>query len=554
MVVRFLVLLWLGVLATCAVPGPVAARTPSLPVCIAPDAPGITPAKLLKGDVPLACGADQHRFGPGDFWAVSRLPPVLEGEHAVRVLSLLQGGLTLNVVYADGSIARMQRDSRALSRHIQLGAIVEFALPPRAAPPVALVWQVHDAANVRGILLEPTIVTPAESIAANLRLAAVYGGLAGLILALLVYHLALWGALRHSFQFAYCVMLGVLLVYTLSSSGALAWALPGIDNNDRIRVNYASLGLAAASAVVFARTFFELRVLDGWLRTATLAAALTLGTAGLQFAVLSHLHMRAADLLYSYMLLGGFCVAIPILWRAWSRRSNYLWLFAAAWAAPIGFAFARIAAALHWIPVSFWLDNSTVLSMAAEALLSSIAISYRIRLISDERDEALQNEAIARRLADTDVLTGLLNRRAFLAQAVGRGGQQVLHVIDVDHFKSVNETLGHDGGDQVLRQVADVLRHAAPAGALVARIGGEEFAIVTTPDQPLDPDRLLTKLRSARMPFDLVVTASVGSCVGPLHTDVAWKRLYQAADRALFAAKTGGRDRVRTAPALALAA
>jgi GGDEF domain-containing protein len=62
------------------------------------------------------------------------------------------------------------------------------------------------------------------------------------------------------------------------------------------------------------------------------------------------------------------------------------------------------------------------MSMAAEALLSSIAIAYRIRLLSRERDAAVAAETVARRLADLDPLTGLLNRRAFLGHAIGRKG------------------------------------------------------------------------------------------------------------------------------------
>jgi GGDEF domain-containing protein len=200
-----------------------------------------------------------------------------------------------------------------------------------------------------------------------------------------------------------------------------------------------------------------------------------LATSGVLFAILSEWDVVLADALYVAMTLGGLAIVLPILWRAASLRSNYLGLFAAAWAAPILFAFARLLAALHALPNATWLDSSTVFSMALEALISSIAIAYRMRIISRERDTARESEVVARALADTDPLTGLLNRRSFLAHAVG-GETRTLHVIDIDHFKQVNETIGHDGGDDVLCLVARTLREVAPAGALVARIGGEEFA------------------------------------------------------------------------------
>src|SRR3546814_18642857 len=94
--------------------------------------------------------------------------------------------------------------------------------------------------------------------------------------------------------------------------------------------------------------------------------------------------------------------------------------------------------------------------MAIEAMLSSVAIAYRIRLLSRERDTAIRQEVAARALADTDPLTGLLNRRAFLSEAIGRAGAQTLLLADLDHFKPVNATIGQDAGEEVLCRSARV--------------------------------------------------------------------------------------------------
>jgi len=180
-----------------------------------------------------------------------------------------------------------------------------------------------------------------------------------------------------------------------------------------------------------------------------------------------------------------------------------------------------------------------------EALLSSLAIAYRMRLLGTERDAAREGEIAALLLADTDPLTGLLNRRAFLNQAIGRAGEQILMIADLDHFKEVNETIGHDGGDEVLRVFARTLRQSVPPEALVARIGGEEFAILTPIACAIEPREILARLRAGRMPYDVSVTASIGTCSGPLLRETDWKALYACADRALFEAKNDGRDRVR---------
>jgi diguanylate cyclase (GGDEF)-like protein len=414
-------------------------------------------------------------------------------------------------------------------------------------------WHVEGSANLRGILISPTIATPYESSHANLEMAAIYAGFEGLCLALLIYNFAMWGALRHPFQLAYCAMVAALMLYALTSSGALAWLNPTMLNNDRLRLNYVLLCAGAATALTFARYFFVPAVTAGWVGKAVNAITAASVVAAAFVALFAPWHIRLLDTAFSLTFAAIIVVVFPIIRRARAERSPYLWLFAVAWAAPILFAALRLLGNLALIPWSFWLDNSTILSMAFEAIISTLAIAYRIRLLSLERDEAIEREIIAARLADTDPLTGLLNRRAFLRQAIGREANQALMLTDIDHFKRVNETLGHDGGDEVLRVFARVLRQAAP-GALIARMGGEEFAILCPADRAVTPDAVLAKLRSARMPFDLIVTASIGACTGALVTEGDWKAMYRHADRALFDAKQSGRDRARFAPPLAVRA
>ncbi|MEG3175960.1 diguanylate cyclase [Sphingomonas sp. RB3P16] len=509
--------------------------------------PGMAPQTLLEDTTRFDCDSAQTALGPGDFWV--RSAPIRRSDAIeIRIASLWQDSVTLHALYADGVILSQRLDARATTRHIQLGAIVAQALPARPAPLVRLLWHVEGAANLRGILRDARIATPAQAVRSNLFVAALYGGFAGLCIALLIYNLALWATLRHRFQLAYCAMVLALLGYALSSSGALAWLWPTLANNDRLRTNYLTLGLAAVAALQFARTFFEPRVFAGHLgRLFTAASALMLATT-LCYALFGPSDVRLFDRLYTLTFGGQLLVVLPMLWRAWVTRSDHLWLFSLAWGAPLVVACLRVASGLNMIHWNFWLDNSTIVTMTFEALLSSLAIAYRVRVLSHERDAAREGEIAARLLAETDPLTGLLNRRAFLSEAIGREGEQVLMVVDLDHFKLINETIGHDGGDEVLRAVARALQAAVPDFALVARIGGEEFAIVLPAESPVEPRDILDKLRAARMPYDVAVTASIGICVGPLRREIDWKALYGCADRALYDAKSAGRDRARVRP------
>jgi diguanylate cyclase (GGDEF)-like protein len=166
------------------------------------------------------------------------------------------------------------------------------------------------------------------------------------------------------------------------------------------------------------------------------------------------------------------------------------------------------------------------------------------------------------RLATTDALTGLANRRRFTEQlaretaSARRYGHALsLLFLDLDHFKAVNDTHGHAVGDRVLQQVARLLAERARSTDLVARIGGEEFAVLL-PSTDAAGARLVAEDLCARVrahDFGALprVTASIGLAqFRPEAGDDCGACLFADADRALYAAKTAGRDRVAQTPAL----
>jgi diguanylate cyclase (GGDEF)-like protein len=167
----------------------------------------------------------------------------------------------------------------------------------------------------------------------------------------------------------------------------------------------------------------------------------------------------------------------------------------------------------------------------------------------------LRNLAIAETRAETDALTGLPNKRALddnfkrmLAQA-GRTQTRVsLVLFDIDHFKQINDTHGHDRGNEALAAVGALLREELRASDLAGRMGGDEFAILL-PDtdgtgalQLADKVRLSmhrVRLRGLEQPM----TGSFGVATFP-DCSVESEALMRIADRALYTAKQSGRDRV----------
>lgn len=522
----------------------------AIATCVLPAAPGMSARALFATPGRFDCRTPQRAFGSGDFWIMSQPLPSIQmraRSPLIRTASVWQDRVTIYVLYADGAIRETSYSSATTSELLRIGARIAVRLPRHdEARAVRLLWHIRGAANMRGIVLGPVLIDPARASEQELIIGLMYGAFAGMALALMIYNLALWAVLRQAYQPIYCTLLLFLVGYAASTSGAIGMLWPVLDNNDRLRINGLLLSGAGASALYFACTFFEEKVFSGWLRRLCDGVGVFLIGAGLLYAIAAPWQMLWLDRI---AILSFICLTalIPVvLFRAWRVRSNFLWLFAIAWGAPILLTTLRIVHAMGLIRWSLLIDNLTLVAMAIEATVSSLAIAYRIHLLSRERDEARNQEIAARLLAATDPLTGLLNRRAFLEQAIGREGDQMLLLADLDHFKSVNETIGHDGGDEVLRVFSRVLRTAVPPEALVARLGGEEFAIVAPLATGLSASSVLEQLRAARMPYDLSVTASIGSCVGELRTEIDWKAMYRCADRALFEAKAAGRDRARS--------
>ena len=161
-------------------------------------------------------------------------------------------------------------------------------------------------------------------------------------------------------------------------------------------------------------------------------------------------------------------------------------------------------------------------------------------------------------LAHHDALTGLANRTQLvkklekvLAVLPLKGGSVAVHFIDLDRFKKVNDTLGHDGGDFLLKTAAERLRSVTRVGDVVARLGGDEFVVVqigvNSKDQAEDLASRLTSAVTAPMKFkeqSIIATVSVGIALAPEDGNDP-ERLLKCADLALYRAKADGRDCIR---------
>ena len=252
----------------------------------------------------------------------------------------------------------------------------------------------------------------------------------------------------------------------------------------------------------------------------------------------------------------------------------------------------QISATLQWIPLAFglsylFLNNRAALTLTSVVLIYEvISFASRVTLMKANVDapgylapllwnaiisqvmyaslliaivyiklnarDASNQARIMSQKAHTDTLTGLLNRRGLdrrleqMASNIQSDGQTAIFMIDVDHFKAVNDVHGHQAGDLVLVELSRLMTSLLRGHDVVGRWGGEEFLVVAPSITRTQAVELAERLRAAvaRRHFAGIGTITVSVGVAALQADVSVTAAVEAADAALYTAKRNGRNRV----------
>ena len=363
--------------------------------------------------------------------------------------------------------------------------------------------------------------------------------LASVFMAVALRHRAAW------YHFAYSAL---LLGYIAFSSSIVFLAFPEMSLWTRTYGSYALLAWAIALLSPFSLEFFERPAMTRSMRMLVMLSGLLAFSAGFFLPVgdAFGINMRVA---FHAAFVPGIVSTILITGYGLFHGSRFARAFLWAWSVPFAFLVERVVRNLSVYEVPITFDFMLYAALAMEAAAMTVAIAWRVNELRRERDEALERQERLAVEARHDPLTGLPNRRHY-EDWDWRDGQ-MLALIDLDRFKTINDEYGHTTGDAVLCAVAQVLANAVTDRTLLAawRIGGEEFAVALESDTIELAALALNRVRAC-IPVEIDcslpglehnVTASAGL--------VRWggrsaAESYQEADRLLYAAKMGGRNQL----------
>lgn len=467
--------------------------------------------------------------------------------------------MTTLVVATDGTVQAHHIAPTAVGDHWGLGGMLSFPVV-RPGSKVAAVYVGYRRLDDLSLMRKLAAVSPASSLRLQGAWLGLMGMFAGAILSAFAYNLLIYTGQRLAFQRWYLVWSAVALFYGLTWTNVFAFVLPEYVGPVAVKANYVLVAAMIAAGNMFFLSVIEEGVLPQWLiRCGKVLAIVNLGF-GMMAGFAPVLAPKTIDLFLNIVfLMSALCLGCGVV-TALRRHSRVVWFYLVGWTPVLGIFGLRVARNFGLMVQADTIDMATFGAIAFEAVALSLAIADRFRRLRQERDAAEQARKVIavesetfRRAAQTDYLTGLGNRAAFHAMLrtlcdAGMQNPFLLMLVDVDHLKDINDRLGHDGGDLLLSKVGRGLAAAAGPTAHVARIGGDEFAILLPHRQTAEDDtrRALEELQGRILTHagrSWALSLSIGLARFPEHaTDAV--TLVKNADLALYEAKQQGRRRL----------
>lgn len=405
----------------------------------------------------------------------------------------------------------------------------------------------------------------------------------GILLALFFYNLVLWLMLRDASYVWYLLHIGAfgMVLFTLNGMAfEYLWPESPWLADHAVPL---SICLAQICMLQFARTFLSLSQRSFWSDVVSLILMVYFGLLGLGAIQLDYHEVTPIASASVFVTIGWIATVSVIAMRRGYQPAR---LFLVAWATLLGGTALFTAIAFGLLPKNFVTEYSVQIGSALEMLLLSVALGYRYAALRNENERIVREskrqleEQVSVRTAELrgalqaledahsrlressrrDALTGLCNRSHFreafghlMVEARANGKPLALLMIDLDHFKQINDRYGHLVGDQVLRWAAHVIGQTLrPYRAIPARFGGEEF-VVALPDRNLAQAGDIAELLRHRLregpcphgPQPISITASIGVHEADVADEDGLDIALHRADEALYWAKNEGRDRIR---------
>ena len=391
--------------------------------------------------------------------------------------------------------------------------------------------------------------------ASNYEMQTLHGIFYGIMLAMIIYNSFLFLSLREkSYLYYILFIIGFTLMQSIWDGFAFQW-LWGDYPWWAMRSNSFFIVWTSLFSLQFAKHFLQLKtkapLLYKVVTTFIIFCAVALV---LPFVLNIRTATMVSTILASIAVI--FILAIALIVRFTSRESKY---FVAAWSLLLVGVLLNICAAYQLLPLNAVTLYAPKIGILVEVMVLSLGLADKIKRITLEKEQETRNVQTFKQSAMYDHLTNLLNRKYFLESsqetlslAIGSNQQVSLMLIDIDHFKNINDTYGHTIGDQAIVFVANQIQKVCNNCGIVGRYGGEEFIVFLNQLDLHSASQIAEELIELhrRVPFmlenghSIYLTLSIGLCNNDFQEYKNVNEMILHADYSLYYAKNNGRDQV----------
>lgn len=453
--------------------------------------------------------------------------------------------LTLEDMHGNRSRATYGPDDLQLATFDWL---MSARLPDLAGPP-AVLWLEVDEPRDTDMLTDTRFTSSKVVEAGMIDLELLVAALCGVMVIPFVYNIAFYRVLRERFLLFHAAVVACLITHIFVSSGLIN-RFVDLSVGQTTALSVVSWTLGTVAAGNFIVSLVEQGKLDPWHRRLVHGLSILI-IGALLFFLFADGSLRPwttpVFVASFFPVLGSFALMMATALKRGSRAIRFQ-IFAWTPIMSLGVVRATSNLGAYGSPMDMMVAQH--LAIAFEVAVTSLGVADRFMTIKRQRDQALAESRLLEREVERDELTGLLNRRGIGArfERLFAAGFDTMALVDLDHFKRINDSQGHAVGDAVLCSAASALM--TDENTLAVRMGGEEFLLLLRGSNAVmraeHRRRAITARVAAQIPgLGFPVTASMGLVSQPRNSSANsdFTTLYAHCDRLLYEAKRAGRNR-----------
>ncbi len=507
------------------------------------------------------CGPNRISKNTNYLWFIADIEDLQTHlkEPVLRFRSARHGAVTIYRIFDNGAIVMQKFEIDDLDDNWRSAYAIGVELvDDQRRKPVQIIIGVKDPWDPQN-WFDLEILEKEDDIRLDQQSREISALITGILLAPLLLNLVFYATIQKRFIVFHTIMTFAVFINHVSWTGQIFNIFSSATTVDRSTISHIALSVVAFGGLMLIRSMCDPQKLGNVARSALLIASSSCVIITICVMIFASSLALLGSQIFHISIAITVLIGIISLIYASLRGDKIAMLQLLGMTPAMIIGMLRISRALGWVDYVPILDLGFNFAVLTEVLVTSMIVASLATNLRKDHDAAIKESEMLGNLASTDHLTQILNRRGFMerynnsaVQSGKHSTQRTLMILDIDNFKQINDKFGHDAGDMVLIQIAEVIKRACRTNDIYARHGGEEFILMTSSHQSGAIDafanQLLKSIANHQFKDEKRILGQITVSIGIIPMDIEqaydFNIYYRAADQALYAAKNAGRNQI----------